>query len=137
MKKLAVIVTRGAYNNLVQACELARIAVEAGTQVTVLFRDEAVVSMTKDKVGDMLLSEAYKGRESKVRGMYREQKLHDVPSIIRAIKEKGDAKFSICRDSMAYFDIPVEQVIAEIEEVQDMKAFWKEEMETANQVVTF
>lgn len=137
MKKLAIIVTRGAYNNVVQACELARVAVESGTQVTVLFRDEAVVCMTKDKVGDMLLSEAYKARESKVRDMFREQQLHDVPSILRSIKEKGDAKFSICRDSMAYFEIPVEQVIAEIEEVQDMKAFWKEEMEPANHVVTF
>ena len=137
LKKLAVIVSRGAFNNLVQACELARVAVESGTQVTVLFRDEAVVNMTKEKAGEILLSEAYKGRESKVRGMLREQRLHDVPSILQAIKEKGDVKFSLCRDSMAYFEIPVEQVIAEIEEVQDMDAFWKEEMETASQVVTF
>lgn len=137
MKKLAVIVTRGAYNNVVQACELARVAVESGAQVTMLFRDEAVVCMTKGKVGDMLLSEAYKARESKVRGMFREQQLHDVSAILRGMKEKGDVKFSICRDSMAYFEIPVEQVIAEIEEVQDIKAFWKEEMETANQVMTF
>ncbi len=137
MKKLALIVTRSAYNNVVQACELARVAVETGAQVTVLFRDEAVVGMTKEKVGNMVLSEAFKGRESKVRGIFREQQLHDVSLILRNIKEKGDAKFSICRDSMAYFDIPVEQVIAEIEEVQDIKAFWKEEMETADQVVTF
>lgn len=41
MKKLAIIVTRGAYNNLLQACQLARVAAETGTQVSLFFRDEA------------------------------------------------------------------------------------------------
>jgi peroxiredoxin family protein len=53
------------------------------------------------------------------------------------MKERGDVKLSICRDSLAYFDITVDQIIAEIDEVQGLDAFWKEEISTADQVVAF
>ena len=137
VKQLAVIITRGCYNNLLQACELARIAAEAGTRVSVLFRDEAAARMTIEKVYDMVLSEAYKGRESAVKDMLQERKLHDLPSILRGIKEKGDVKFSVCRDSLEYFDIKVGELIPELDEVQRAEAFWKEEVVPAEQVVTF
>ncbi len=137
VKKLAVIITRGSYNNLLQACELARIAAEAGTQVSVLFRDEAVARMTIEKVYAMVLSEAYKGRESAVQEMLHERKLHDLPAILRGIKEKGDVKFSVCRDSLDYFDIKVAALIPELDEVQGADAFWKEEVVPADQVMTF
>ncbi len=137
VKKLAVIVTRGTYNNLLQACEIARIAVEAGTQVSLLFRDEAVARLTNAKVREMVLSDVFKGRESQVRDMYRERKLDDLPAILRDIKEKGDAKFSVCRDSIEYFDIRVEDLIPEFDEVQRAEVFWKEEVIPADQVVTF
>lgn len=137
MKKLAMIVTRGSYNNVLQACELARIATESGAQVSLLFRDEAVARMTNDKVHDMPLSDAYKGRESKVREMLQERELSDLQTILRGIKEKGDAKFSVCRDSIEYFEIAVEKLIPELDEVQKLEAFWKEEVVSADQVMTF
>lgn len=135
--KLAVIVTRGAYNNLLQACEFARIAVAAGTRVSVLFRDEAAARVTTAKIHDLQFSEAYKGRESKVREILRGRKRHDLPALLREIKETGDAKFSVCRDSLEYFDIGVDQVIPELDEVQRAESFWKEEVVPADQVVTF
>ncbi|MBD0305427.1 MAG: DsrE family protein [Nitrospiraceae bacterium] len=137
MKKLALIVTRGAYNNLLQACQLARMAVETGAQVSILFRDEAVARLTHGKIKELLFSEAYRGREIKVREMWRERKLDDLPLLLREIKEKGDAKFSVCRDSLQYFDLQVEQLIPELDEVQKAEAFWKEEVATAEQVLTF
>lgn len=137
MKKLAIIVTRGSYNNLLQACELARIATAGGTQVSLLFRDEAVARMTNDKVRDVALSEAYKGRESRVQEMLRERELNDLPFMLRGIKEQGDAKFSVCRDSIEYFEIGVEKLIPELDEVQKLEAFWKEEVLSADQVMTF
>ena len=57
MKKLAGIVTRGSYNNLLQVCELVRIAATAGTQVSVLFRDEAALKLTNEKVKELLFSD--------------------------------------------------------------------------------
>lgn len=137
MKKLAVIVTRGSYNNLLQACELVRIAAAAGTQVSVLFRDEAASKLTTDKVKDLAFSTAYKGRESKVRDMLRERKRNDLSTILREIKETGDVKFSICRDSIEYFELTVEQLLPELDEVQKAEAFWKEEVAQADQVLTF
>ncbi len=137
VRTLAVIITRGSYNNLLQACDLAQIAVESGTRVSVLFRDEAVSRMTIAKVYDMVLSEAYRGRESAVQEMLHERKLHDLPAILRGIKEKGDVKFSVCRDSLEYFDIKVDALIPELDEVQRAEAFWKEEVVPADQVVTF
>ncbi len=57
MKKLAVVVTRGSYNNLLQVCEVLRIAATAGTQVSVLFRDEAALKLTNEKVKELLFSD--------------------------------------------------------------------------------
>ena len=136
-KKLAVIITRGGYNNLLQACEFARLAAESGIQVSVLFRDEAVARMTKNRIGHVTLSEAYKGRESKVREMLEAQHLHDLPALLREIKEKGDAKFTICRTSLEYFEVTVEQLIPELDEVQPTETFWKEEVIPADKVMTF
>lgn len=56
MKKLAVIATRGSYNNLLQVCELVRIAATAGTRVSVLFRDETALKLTNEKVKELTLS---------------------------------------------------------------------------------
>ncbi len=137
MKSLAVIVTHGAYNNLLQAYQFAKIAADAGTQVNMFFRDEAVAKLTKEKVLDMQLSAAYMGRESKVRDMYREQKLHDLPALFRSLKDAGDVKLSVCRESIAYFEIEVECLIGELDEVQRAEAFWKEAVESADQVLTF
>lgn len=137
MKKLAVIVTRGAYNNVLQACELARIAAEDGAQVSLLFRDEAAARLTQEKVKDITLSEAYKGRESRVRELLRQAGKHDLPALLRQIKEKGDAKFSVCRESLERFDIDVRQLIPELDEVQRAEAFWKEEVAQADRVLTF
>jgi peroxiredoxin family protein len=137
MKQLAMIITRGTYNNILQACQLARIAVESGTRVSILFRDEAVARLTVDKVQELTFTEAYRGREVKVRNLWKDRKLHDLPLLLREIKDKGDAKFSVCRDSIEYFDIPVEKLISELDEVQRVEAFWKEAVAQADEVLTF
>ncbi|MEP6887502.1 MAG: DsrE family protein [Nitrospirales bacterium] len=137
MKQLAMIVTRGTYNNILQACQLACIAVESGIRVSILFRDEAVARLTVDKVHELTFTEAYRGREVKVRNLWKDRKLHDLPLLLREIKEKGDAKFSVCRDSIEYFDIPVEKLIPELDEVQRVEAFWKEAVAHADEVLTF
>lgn len=137
MKKLVMIVTRGVYNNVLQACELARIAGRNGTQVSILFRDEAVARMTLDKAKELTFSEAYRGREAKVRGMLREQKKNDLQTLFQDLKEQVDVKLSVCRQSITYFEIKVEHIVPEIDEVQPPESFWKEEVEQADQVLSF
>ncbi|MEW6542822.1 MAG: DsrE family protein [Nitrospirota bacterium] len=137
MKKLAVIVTRGSYNNLLQACEFVRIAASAGMQVSVLFRDEAAAKLTSDRVKTLVFSDAYKGRESRAREILRERKRDDLAAILREIKEQGDVKWSVCRDSIELFELKVDQLIPELDEVQKAEAFWKEEVAQADRVLTF
>ncbi len=137
MKKLAMIVTRGTYNNLLQVSQLARIAAESGSQVSLFFRDEAAGRLTSEKVKELTFSEAYRGREAKVREMLRERKLNDFQAVLRELKDKGDVKLSVCRDSLEYFDLNVQQLIPELDEVQRAESFWKEEVEKANQILTF
>jgi peroxiredoxin family protein len=137
MKQLAMIITRGTYNNILQACQLAGIAAESGARVSILFRDEAVARLTVEKVQELTFTEAYRGREVRVRNLWKDRKLHDLPLLLREIKEKGDAKFSVCRDSIEYFDIPVEKLIPELDEVQRVEAFWKEAVAHADEVLTF
>lgn len=137
MKKLAVIVTGGSHNNLLQACEWVRLAAASGARVSVFFRDEAASKLTCEKVKNLTFSEAYKGRESRVRDLLRERKRHDLPAVLREVKEAGDVKLSICRDTMEYFEISVEQILPELDEVQKAEAFWKEEASQADQVLTF
>ncbi len=137
MKKLAVIVTRGSYNNLLQVCELVRIAATAGTQVSVLFRDEAALKLTNEKVKELMFFDGYRGREARIREILRDRSQHDLPAILRDLKEKGDAKLSVCRDSVEYFELRVDQLIAELDEVQPADTFWKEEVAQADQVLTF
>lgn len=137
MKKLAIIVTRGALNNLLQACELAKLAAGSGTHVSIFFRDEAAAKLTLQKIKDLTFSDTYRGRESRVRELLRERKQQDLAALLREIKETGDAKFSICRRSMELFELKVEDLIPELDEVQAAESFWKEEVATADQVLTF
>ena len=137
VKKLAVIITRGGYNNLLQACEFITLAASNGVQVGVLFRDEAASKMSLKKCKELTFSDGYRGRETHLRNILREQKKHDLQEQLRFAKEAGDVKFSVCRDSVAYFGIPVEDLIPELDEVQQAEAFWKEEISEADHVLTF
>ena len=137
VKRLAMIVTKGSLNNLLQACELARLAAGHGTRVSVLFRDEAAGRLTLERVKEIPFSDGYKGRESRVRERLREQKRIDLRSRLRDMKETGDVKLTVCRESLDLFEVEVEQLIPELDEVQTAEAFWKEAVTTADQVLTF
>lgn len=136
-KKMAVIVTRGGYNNLLQACEWMGLAAASGVEVSGFFRDEAAGRMTKTKVKELTMTEGYKGREARVREILRQTQKEHLPGLMQKAKETGKVKFSICKDSVGYFDIKVEELIPELDEVQTAEAFWKESVLPADQVLTF
>ena len=137
MKKLVVIVTRGGFTNLLQACEFVRIAASNNTQVSVLFRDESVAKMSLSKVKEIGFSEGYRGREAKMKELLAEEKKDDLQALLREVKASGDVKFSICRESIRYFDIKVENLLPELDEIQTAESFWNQEVEGADQVLTF
>lgn len=137
MKKLVVVITRGAYNNILQACQIARVAAANKTQVSLFFRDEGVAKLTLEGVKHISLSEGYRGREVKVREKLQKDNQDDLQAILQELKENGDVKISICKQSVQYFDIKVEDLLPELDEVQELESFWKEEVETADHVLTF
>lgn len=137
MKKTAVIISRGAYTHLLHACEWVRLAVQDQRRVSVFFCDEAASRLTKDKVREIPFAESYRGRETKLRAMLKEGNRADLAALLREMKEQGDVKFSICRETMRYLEINVEQLIGELDEVQSAEAFWRQEVREADQVLTF
>ncbi|WP_447963533.1 DsrE/DsrF/DrsH-like family protein [Nitrospira sp. Ecomares 2.1] len=137
MKKIAVIITKGGWNNLFQACEWIALAAASGMEVSGYFRDEAAGRMTKDKIKELTMSPDFKGREGFVRDLLKKEDKSDLPKMMQTSKEKGNVKFSVCRDSLKYFGVNVEELIPELDEVQTAEAFWKEAVLPADQVLTF
>ncbi len=137
MKKIAVIITRGGWNNLFQACEWMALAAASGIEVSGYFRDEAAGRMTKAKIKELTMSPEYRGREAFMRDLLKNEHKADLSKIMQTAKDTGNVKFSVCKDSLRYFDVRVEELIPELDEVQTAEAFWNEAILPADQVLTF
>jgi peroxiredoxin family protein len=137
VKKIAVIITRGGWNNLFQACEWIALAAASGIEVSGYFRDEAAGRMTKTKIKELTMSPDFKGREGFVRDLLKNEDKADLSKLMQTSKEKGNVKFSVCTDSLKYFGVKVEELVPELDEVQTAEAFWKEAVLPADQVLTF
>ena len=137
LKKIAVIITRGGWNNLLQACEWIALAAGTGIEVCGYFRDEAAGRMSQTKAKELTMSPDYKGREAFVRDLLRQDDKADLSKLLQNAKESGSVKLSVCKDSLRYFDLKPEDLIPELDEVQTAEAFWKEAVLPADQVLTF
>ena len=137
MKKIAVIITRGGFNNLLQACEWIALAGNSGIEVNGFFRDAAANSMSQSKIHEMTMSFDYRGHEAAVRELLRQEGKTDLSKFLQKAKESGNIKLSACKDSLRYFDLKPEDLIPELDEIQSTEAFWKEAVIPADQVFTF
>lgn len=132
-----MIITRGGWNNLFQACEWIALAAASGMEVSGYFRDEAAGRMTNTKIKELTMSHDYRGREAFVRNLLKQENKADLSKIMQTAKETGNVKFSVCKDSMRFFDVRVEELIPELDEVQTAEAFWREAVLPADRVLTF
>lgn len=137
MEKLAVIVSRGSHNSLVQVLTLIMAAVGSEIAVRVFFRDEAVLKVTKAGAGDFNLSEAYRGREAATRERLAAQGLLDLPHLMREVKGLGDVRLYVCSSSMAICGVGQEDLLDEMDEVRGIAAFLLEDVAEADRVLTF
>jgi peroxiredoxin family protein len=137
VKKVAVIITRGGFNNLLQACEWITLAAASGIEVSGYFRDEAAGRMSQSKIKELTMSPDYRGREATVRDLLRQEDKADLSKLLQNAKESGNVKLSVCKDSLRYFELKPEDLIPELDEVQTAEAFWKEAVIPADQVLTF
>ena len=136
MKSLAIIVSGGSTNNLIQVLTLLMAAVHSEMKVRVLFRDESVMRLTPAKINALELSPAYSGSPQAAQRL-KQLEIADVHKLCRDIKASGDVKYYACSSSMAVCGLKQEDLIPEIDEVRGLPAFLLEDVATADKVLTF
>lgn len=134
---LAVIVSRGETNALVQVATLLMAAVASGAAVRVFFRDEAIFGITRDGIKTTRFSDGYRGREAEVRARLAQQGLDDVAALFAEVKEAGDAKLWACSSSMAICGARPDELVPAIDGVRGLTAFLLEDVASADHVLTF
>ena len=134
---LAVIVSRGETNALVQVATLLMAAVGSGGAVRVFFRDEAIFGISGQGAKPMRFSEGYRGRETEVSTRLTRQGLDDIASLFAQIKEVGDAKLWACSSSMAICGVRPDELLPAIDGVRGLTAFLLEDVANADHVLTF
>lgn len=137
MKSLAVIVSGGSTNNLIQVLTLLMAAVHADLKARVLFRDEAVARLTPEAINRLDLSAPYAGDGAGVAQRLQKLDLTDVRKLCRDIKASGDVKYYACSSSLAVWGLKREDLIPEIDGVRGLPAFLLEDVATADKVLTF
>ena len=137
MKKIAILVSRGTYNSLVQVMTLVMACTLSEIKIRLFFRDESVFKLTPTEAGKINLSEIYRGKESGVIERLKANSLENLQSLIHELKEKGDVHVSVCSSSLAICGLKHEDLIPEVDEVQGLTSFLLEEMSTSDQILTF
>ena len=137
MKSLAVIVSGGSTNNLIQVLTLLMAAVHSEMRARVLFRDESVFRLMPVNINKLELSEAYARDDAAVKLRLKKHELYDLLKLLRDIKASGDVKYYACSSSMAVCGLKQEDLIKEIDEVRGLPAFLLEDVATADTVLTF
>jgi peroxiredoxin family protein len=137
MKSLAVIVSGGSTNNLIQVLTVLMAAVHADVKVRVLFRDESVYRLTPAKINAIELSSAYgHDREGVIQRLQRHD-VADLHKLCRDIKASGDVKYYVCSSSLAFCGLKREDLLPEVDDVRGLPAFLLEDVAAADKVLTF
>jgi peroxiredoxin family protein len=137
MKSLALIVSHGSHNAMVQAFTLIMAAVSSELAVRVFFRDEAIFKITKARAHEIHLSAGYRGLEQETMARLKAQRLSDLPTLMREVKTAGDVRLYACSSSMAICGVKPEDLLDEIDEIRGITAFLLEDVGQADRVLTF
>lgn len=137
MKSLAVIVSQGSSNNLIQIVTLLMAAVHSEIKTRVFFRDESLFRLTPEGIKRLEFSDGYHAKEPELRQRLKKHDLEDLQKALAQIKESGDVKLYVCSSSLALCGLKREDLIPEIDEVRGLTTFLLEDVATADHVLTF
>ena len=137
MKSLAVIVSGGSTNNLIQVLTLLMAAVHSDIRARVLFRDESLFRLTPERMNRLEPSAAYGHDGEGFTRRLKQLDLADLHKLCRDIKASGDVKYYACSSSLALCGLKREDLIPEIDEVRGLPAFLLEDVASADHVLTF
>ena len=136
MKSIAIIVSGGSTNNLIQVLTLLMAAVHTDIKSRVFFRDESVYRMTPERINVVELSPAYAHDVEGVTQRLTKHDLTDLHKLCRDIKASGDVQYYVCSSSLAISGLKKEQLIPELDDVRGLPSFLMEDMAAADHVVT-
>ena len=136
MKSLAVIVSDGSTNNLIQVLTLVMAAVHSEIKTRVLFRDASVFRLTPANINRRDFSVAY-GNDARLAQRLQKLDLTDLHKLCNDIKASGDVKYYVCSSSLAICGLTKEDLIPEVDEARGLPAFLLEDVATADKVLTF
>ena len=139
MKKVAIIVSQGSFNNLFQVSTLIRaLTASLDTVVRVFFRDESVVKLTKARINELNLSEGVREMHDQILPRMIEAGFSELQSFLRDSKEHGDnVRLFACTSSMYMYGVSEEDLIPEIDGPKTLTDFLHEEVSDADKVFTF
>ncbi|MBX5490992.1 MAG: hypothetical protein IRZ14_07520 [Chloroflexi bacterium] len=138
MRSLALIVTGGSFNNLVQVATLVRAASGMGVAVRVLFRDAALLSLRRDRIAALSFSAEFAGREEQTRQLLAAAEFADLATFLREAKEHGeDVRFYACTSSLYYCDTQPHELIDAIDGPRSLHDFLREDLAPADVVLSF
>ena len=137
MRSLAVIVSGGSTNNLIQVLTLLMASVHSDIKARVFFRDESVFRLTLANVNCIQLSAAFAHDAAGVEQRLKKLDLLDLHKLCRDLKASGDVKYYVCSSSLAVCGLAKEDLIPEIDEVRGLPAFLTEDVANADKVLTF
>lgn len=137
MKSLAIIVSQGSTNNLIQVLTLLMAAVHSELKARVLFRDESLFRLTREGITQVQFSEGFVGQQDAFRQRLKQHDLDDLQKVLGQIKASGDVKLYVCSSSLALAGLKREELIPEIDEVRGLPAFLLEDVAHADKVFTF
>ena len=134
---MAVIVSGGSTNNLIQVLTLLMAAVHADVKARVFFRDESLFRLTPANINKQEFSGAYAHAAASIRPQLEKLDLVDLHKLCRDIKASGDVKYYACSSSLAICGLKKEDLIPEIDEVRGLPSFLMEDLAAADTVLTF
>jgi len=137
MKSLAVLVSGGSTNNFVQVMTLLMAAVHSDIKVRVLFRDESVYRLMRERINDPDFTPAHKANADTLREQMEKLDLSNVHKLCRDIKASGDVAYYVCSSSLALCGLKKEDLIEEVDEVRGLPSFLLEDIAQADRVLTF
>ncbi|MPZ15887.1 MAG: hypothetical protein GEU73_15935 [Chloroflexi bacterium] len=91
LRSLAIVATRGTSNNLFQVATLVRAATALEAAVDVLFRDDALRKLQRDRLNVPEWSLAYARVQSQLEERLQAADFTDMETFLRDAKEHGDA----------------------------------------------
>ena len=137
MKSLAIVVSGGSTNNLVQVLTLLMAAVHSDIKARVLFRDESIFRLTPETINRQDWSPIHAADAAGAAQRLQQLDLTDLHKLCRDIKASGDVKYYVCSSSLALSGLKREQLIPEIDEVRGLPTFLLEDLAAADTVLTF